>query len=122
VAESARSSTAPSDVVQFWMAFDPSIEALLRSGESTRQRCRQDDDPGRFLPMIAEMFRRVPPTWRVRSTVGRTSVVAGVARVPRSPVRRTACREAQSAMQRRLGLKIYRASPSSSPSTGTLVW
>lgn len=107
--ESARSSTAPSDVVQFWMAFDPSIEALLRSGEFDPAAMPDGMTiPVEFLPMIAEMFLAGAADVARALDRGAHILLSPASHVYLDrPYAEPPTDEAQSAMQRRLGLKIY---------------
>jgi hexosaminidase len=107
--ESARSTTAPTDVVQYWMAFDAVIEELLLSGDLDPSALPAGITiPAGLLPHVAGMLRAG------RADVARA--IAHDARILLSPARHVyldrpyaeAPTDADQAdMQRRLGLRVY---------------
>jgi hexosaminidase len=107
--ESARSSTAPTDLVQYWMAFDPAIEDLLLADDFDPQA------PPAGVTMPPEVLAHVAAMLRA----GQTDVARALARGARillSPARHVyldrpyaepPAGPGQADMQRRLGLRVY---------------
>jgi hexosaminidase len=109
--EAARSTIGPSDVVQYWLALDPSIEELLSDEGRVAQIGSAAVDlgmPAEMLPVVAEMFRS--------SKGDLARAVEHEARVIVSPASHVYLDRpyaeppvdpSQADLQRRLGLKVY---------------
>jgi hexosaminidase len=107
--ESARSSTAPGDIVQYWIAFDAAIEELLLSGRLDPESLPAGVTiPAGVLPHVADMLRAG------KGDVARA--LRGGARILLSPAAHVYLDRpyaeqpsdaAQADLQRRLGLRVY---------------
>jgi len=109
--ESARSSIGPGDIVQHWMALDPSLEALLLDGDldDLAQSAPRDlGIPPSMLAAVAEMFRAAQGDIDRATEAGATVILSPASHLYLDrPYAEAPADPSQTALQERLGLKVY---------------